>query len=310
MLQRMDDAIARVEKLLLLVSLTMMTALVGTDVVQRTFSRPVGRTESLIAGLINAIAGPLDADARTTALRFGSVVFVVVAAAMFVFATHTARGVVAERSGGAMPVPTLGKSIALGLGLLVLSGIFVRVVLFAFPSSVPGAQKFALGFMLWAGMLGASLATKQRRHIVLDPILKKLEGKDRHSFGLISALVSASFCAFITTIGVLQLAGEVHDWSTGTGVGLYPALPIPLWLGTLAIPVTFAVMTLRFLKNGLQDLREGPPNVADAHGVDLEEVKKLADAKGDSSSSAGSDPTPTPAPAPTPSPAAVVQETP
>ena len=46
MLQTVDDLIARVERLLLLGALTMMTVLVGLDVAQSTFSRPVGRTEA------------------------------------------------------------------------------------------------------------------------------------------------------------------------------------------------------------------------------------------------------------------------
>lgn len=277
MLQTIDGVIARVERVLLLVALAMMTVLVGLDVTQRTFSRPVGRTESIVAALVNAVGGPLDDAGRASAYTFGTVIFVVFFAFMFSFAAHTARIVVAERAGA--PAPALGGSVVRGLLAFAGTAAAVKLLLVVFPSSVPGAQKFALGFMLWSGMLGASLATRQRRHIMLDPIVKKLEGADRHRFGLISGVVSAAFCAMIAVLGVMQLGGEIHEWSTGEGVGLYPALPIPMWIATLAIPATFAVMAFRFLRNGLHDLREGPPSTHDAHGVDLEEVEKLAAAQ-------------------------------
>lgn len=274
MLQTIDDLIARVERLLLLGSLTMMTLLVGLDVTQRTFSRPLGRTEALVAALIDAVAGPLDEAGRASAQQAGSVVFVVFFAFMFCLATHSARAIVAERAGAA--APSVGGSIARGLGAFAATAVAVKVLLVLFPSSVPGAQKFALGFMLWAGMLGASLATRERRHIVLDPIVKKLEGDDRKRFAFIGNVVSALFTGSIFALAVVQVGGEIHEWSSGDGVGVYPALPIPMWLSTLAIPVTFGVMTFRFLKNAFHDLREGPPASVDAHSVDLSEVEKLA----------------------------------
>lgn len=274
MLQTIDDLIARAERILLLGSLTMMTLLVGLDVTQRTFSRPVGRTEALVAALVEAIAGPLDEAGRSSAQQLGAVVFVVFFAFMLCLAAHSARAIVAERAAAASP--SLGGSVARGLGAFAATAVFVKLLLLVFPSSVPGAQKFALGFMLWAGMLGASLATRERRHIVLDPIVKKLEGTDRKRFAFIGNLVSALFCGTILTLAIVQVGGEIHEWSSGDGVGLYPALPIPMWIATLAIPVTFGVMTFRFLKNAFHDLREGPPASVDAHSVDLNEVEKLA----------------------------------
>jgi C4-dicarboxylate transporter DctQ subunit len=275
MISRIDDVIARIERVLLLGALAMMTILVGLDVAQRTFSRPVGRTEQLFAVIVNAVAGPLDAAGRASAYTAGSAFFVVFFLVGFVLASHSARSMAAERIGA--PAPAWGASIGIGVGAFVGVAVFIKILLLVFPSSVPGAQKFALGFMLWSGMLGASLATKQRRHIMLDPIIKKLEGKTRNRFGLISGLVSAAFCALIATLGVLQISGEIHEWSTGEGVGVYPSLPIPMWIATLAIPLSFAVMAFRFARGAALDLIHGPPAQGDTHGVDLEEVKRLAE---------------------------------
>jgi TRAP-type C4-dicarboxylate transport system permease small subunit len=170
MLQMLDDLIARVERLLLLGALTMMTLLVGLDVTQMTFSRPIGRTEALVAALVEAVAGPLDDAGRASAQQAGSVFFVVFFGFMFCLAAHSARAIVAERSGGA--APAVGGSVARGLGAFIASAAAVKLLLVVFPSSVPGAQKFALGFMLWAGLLGASLATRERRHMIRGNVIR------------------------------------------------------------------------------------------------------------------------------------------
>jgi TRAP-type C4-dicarboxylate transport system permease small subunit len=277
-LDRLDDLIARGERALLLLSVAMMTLLVGADVTQRTFSRPVGRTETVLLWLAEAVAGPLspEAQARVTG-PVGGVFFVAVALAFFVAGARTAQraepGGAPQQGGEAPPwAPALRN----GILVFVVVAVAVKALLAAFPSSVPGAQKFALGFMLWSGMLGASLATKTRRHIVLDPVVKKLEGDDRKKVAFLGGVVAGLFCGLIALLGVMQLGGEFHEWSEGEGVGVYPALPIPLWIATLAIPSTFAVMAFRFGKNAVHDLRHGPPSTADAHSVDLEELKTQA----------------------------------
>lgn len=275
MMQKIDDAVAAVERVLLLVALAGMTLLVGLDVTQRTFSRPVGRTEALVAWLADVLAGPLSAGARAAIEGpVGSAVFVVVGVGLFVAAAATMRGLAAERAGAARP--GFGGAVVVGAGAFVGCAVAVQLLLLLFPSSVPGAQKFALGLMLWAGMLGASLATRERRHIVLDPIVKKLEGADKNRVAGLGGFVAGAFCFFIFVLGVLQLGGEVRDWSDGDGVGVYPSLPIPMWIATLAIPATFLVMALRFWKNALHDLKHGPPSTTDAHSVDLTELEKSA----------------------------------
>lgn len=267
MLDRVDDLIARAERALLLFAVSMMTVLIGADVTQRTFSRPVGRTEAALLWVAEKLAGPLPPETQSTITGpVGTVVFVVVAAVFFVAAARTA-----QHGQG-----TFAAALRNGLIAFVLVAAAVQGLLRAFPSSVPGAQKFALGFMLWSGMLGASLATKTRRHIVLDPVVKKLTGDDRKRFAFLGGLVAAAACGFIALLGSMQLADEFHEWRTGDGVGVYPALPVPLWIATLAIPTTFAVMAFRFAKNAVHDLRHGPPSTADAHSVDLEALKEQA----------------------------------
>ena len=269
---KIDDVVYRVERVLLLVSLTFMTVLVTLDVIQRSFSRQMGKTEG---ALLSIFYKEPTADQTAFVVNvLGPLVFGLMACAFFVLATHSSRAIAAERDKA--PSPGWVKSFGVGLALAVGAGLFVKGLLLVFPSSVPGAQKFALGFMLWSGMLGASLATRTRRHIILDPIKKGLDAATLKPFSLIGGILSFVFCGFLAVLGTMQLLEQVRDWASGGGVGVYEALPIPLWVSTLAIPVTFSVIALRFLGQGIHDFKWGPPKGgADAHGIDLDALEKV-----------------------------------
>lgn len=272
--EKLDEGVYRVERVLLLISLAMMTVLVTLDVIQRSFSRPIGKTESMLLAILYGSTPTADQIAFVTS-TLGPILFGVFSLVFFTLAAHSSRSIAAERAGPGAPKPGFGKSAGIGVGLLLGAYVFVKGLLFVFPSSVPGAQKFALGFMLWSGMLGASLATKTRRHIILDPIKKKLDDQTLKPFSLIGGIVTFVFCAFVAALGIKQVMDQIRDWASGDGVGVYDALPIPLWIATLAVPVTFGVMAARFLGQGIHDFRFGPPKGgADAHGIDLDALEK------------------------------------
>ncbi|MDP1922718.1 MAG: TRAP transporter small permease [Myxococcales bacterium] len=270
---KLDDAVLAVERVLLLATLSLMTLLVSLDVVQRTFSRPVSKTASVILGFMS------DPSAETRALvieKIGPWLFTLGSLVFVMLAVHSSRSIKAERLKTAMP--GVGLSLGIGLGIWVALGAAIQGLLAVFPSSLPGAQKFSLGLMLWSGMLGASIATRQRRHIVLDTVRKSLDEKTGKLFSLVGGLVTFGFCSLFTVLALTQLHDEFALWRDGDGVGVFDALPIPKWVVTLAIPVTFGTMALRFLGAGVRDFVWGPPTGGvDAHGVDMEQLAKDAE---------------------------------
>lgn len=261
---KIDLAIFQIERALLVLSLGMMTLLVSADVVQRTFSRPEGKTASLILAVLGE---PSEATRALVVDRVGPALFGILSLVFCVLAVHARRTMSAK--GG--PVPAFGRSALAGVALWGVGAALIQLLLKVFPTSVPGAQRFALGFMLWSGMVGASLATRARRHIMLDTVVKKLTGKTQQAYLFLSGVAAASFCALLAILGTMQVVDQIRDWASGDGVGVYEALPIPTWIATLSVPFAFWVMAARFLALGVHDLVWGPPKGGvDAHGVDLE----------------------------------------
>jgi C4-dicarboxylate transporter DctQ subunit len=272
-IDRLDDLVLAIERTLLVATLSLMTVLVTLDVIQRTFSRPVSKTASIMLGLLS---NPSAETQKLVIETIGPWTFTLGSLVFVILATHSARAIKSEKLGKPLPgfLPSIGLGAAVWLGL---AG-FIQGLLYVFPSSVPGAQKFSLGLMLWSGMLGASIATRQRRHIVLDTVKKKLDEKMGRVFSLVGGVVTFGFCALLTVLALTQFHDEYVLWRDGDGVGVFDALPIPKWLVTLALPVTFGTMALRFLGSGVRDLVWGPPTGGvDAHGVDMEQLAKEAE---------------------------------
>jgi TRAP-type C4-dicarboxylate transport system permease small subunit len=270
---RIDDVALGIERVLLLVTLSLMTVLVTLDVVQRTFSRQVSKTASILLALI---PNPSAETQRLVIDTVGPWVFIVGSLLFCLVGAHSSRSIAAEKKGAA--APKWGPSVLLGAGVWLGLTAFIKGLLWVFPSSVPGAQKFSLGLMLWSGMLGASIATRERRHIVLDTVKKKLDAKMGNLFSLIGGVVTFAFCGLLAWLAFQQLHEEFVLWREGDGVGVFDALPIPKWLVTLALPLTFGTMALRFLGAGVRDYVWGPPvGGVDAHGVDMEQLAKEAE---------------------------------
>src|SRR5688500_8258963 len=109
-----------------------MTALVGADVIQRTFSRQVGQTEQSVTFVADKFAGPLSPESRANFEGpIGGAVFAAFAIIVFILAAQAARGVTAERKGE--PPPKWRGSVVWGAIVFVGCAIAVKALLWLFP---------------------------------------------------------------------------------------------------------------------------------------------------------------------------------
>lgn len=282
-LRRLMGAVDRltyqVERWALLVSVFMMTVLVFLDVVQRTFSRPIGKTAKFIEFFLGLFGELSAATTQSIQTFWGPTLFWGFATLFIVSGAQTSRTIYAKRRAEKRGEPTQEIKVALMpgvvLGCLITAGLYggIKLLIVLAPSGISGAQKFALGFLVWSGFLGASLATRSSRHIVLDAVKKKLDTRTRIWYSALGGLLVFIFCGLIFYLGAHKTITEIIEWHESNGViHVYEALPIPVWVVSIAIPLFFGLIGVRSLVFGFEELLYGPSLMEseDMHGIDFQ----------------------------------------
>jgi len=263
-LERIDAVIYRVERALLLLMVFGMTFLVFLNVVQRTFTRQVGKTAQMMRAIADAVAGPLsDSTTKSIETFWGDAFFLAFAVFFCIAAVHAARMSRAEREQRNNASVDFAGSLGIGAGVFLVCAALVKVTVWAAPTGIPGAQKYALGMLVWAGLLGASIVTRTRGHIVLDAMKKKLDDDTLPWISAIGSVVTAGIAGFIAYLSAATTYEKFHEWSDSEfAIGrIHESTPIPEAFTYLALPVAFGLIALRFLMQGFSDLLWGPPVV-------------------------------------------------
>jgi TRAP-type C4-dicarboxylate transport system permease small subunit len=97
--------------------------------------------------------------------------------------------------------------------------------------------------VLWVALLGASVATRENRHITIDLLQGRLGVK---SLARIRAAIHffSAFICFLLIHPALRFIQEEYQ------VGKTLALGIPIWVSQSILPVMLTVIGLRFLARG------------------------------------------------------------
>ena len=121
----------------------------------------------------------------------------------------------------------------LGLGLLQVIG---RNLL---ASGIFWADELLQHMVLWLGFLGASLATRQRRHLSIDVLSHFLPTRWQLWLGLLVNTVALVLCTLLVqaTWGLVR-----SEYTAGTVL----TFGVPAWLAQSIIPLGFGAITLRF----------------------------------------------------------------
>jgi len=116
--------------------------------------------------------------------------------------------------------------------------IFMRIF---FDSGLVWAGPLLRHLVLWAGMLGAALATKHGKHITIDIFSHLLPDRGVLWLNLILNLFAAVVCGFLTWAALLFIKNEIA-FDTGRVL-----IGIPVWVLNLIFPLAFTLMAGRFL---------------------------------------------------------------
>lgn len=118
---------------------------------------------------------------------------------------------------------------------------FLQVILRNFFStSILWGDTVLRHLVLWIAFIGASLATKESRHINIDALSRLLSQSTKRVIGIIVNLFASAVCLCLLKASIIFLQSEKASGST-----LFAA--IPTWLFQIVIAIGFGLMTLRFL---------------------------------------------------------------
>lgn len=228
-----DDGVYAVERMIITLFFSVMTLVVFFDVLQRVFIVPGSRFTPLWVKL--GASPELAAGWLSPAL----------AAALTWIVCYAALRERRRQQGTRLNAALWGLVATVGLA------VGLEVFLAAFPNGLVWSQTLGLSLMLWIGLIGASMAAKQRRHLALEIGNKLWPEKLKVPVRMFSGLLVAAFCAFLAYLAFLLIEAEYADFDPEYGTGMFTGLPLPKFAVYAILPYAFFMIVVRYLRGSL-----------------------------------------------------------
>lgn len=145
-----------------------------------------------------------------------------------------------------------GFLVALLLAILAMA--VVQIVLRnVFDSGIIWGDILVRILVLWIGMTGAVVASRKGEHINIDIVARQLPETARAVAGAVVAILTAAICTVASVYSFRFVASEAAFGGTAFA-------SVPVWLCQVIIPLGFAMIALRYLLLGIENiLPAGPP---------------------------------------------------
>jgi len=101
--------------------------------------------------------------------------------------------------------------------------------------------------VLWAGFMGAALATSEERHISIDAINKFLPSRARHIVKISTSLFAAVTCYFLASAAWVFIQDE-------RAAGGELVLSIPSWIALAILPAGYLLIMIHFVLNSAEHM--------------------------------------------------------
>jgi C4-dicarboxylate transporter DctQ subunit len=135
------------------------------------------------------------------------------------------------------------------LGFMILLAFLQIVLRNFFFTGLDWGDSLLRNLVLWIGFIGATLATKEGKHINIDIVSRWLPSLGKNVVTLIIHLFSFFICCLLTYATLKFIKNEVE-------MGNRTFLDIPAWIPEMILPITFGLMTFRFGLRSFKNLSE------------------------------------------------------
>ncbi len=109
-----------------------------------------------------------------------------------------------------------------------------------FDSGILWGDAFVRVTVLWIGLIGAMIASRNNHHISIDIVSKFLPDRLKNICRLLTQLFTAAICGIMTYYSTTFVLLEKED-------GIHAFASVPVWLCEAIIPAAFFVMALRYI---------------------------------------------------------------
>ena len=132
------------------------------------------------------------------------------------------------------------------LSVMVIMAFSQIILRNLFSTGLSWGEPLVRYLVLWVGFTGAALATREGKHITIELLSVWKTGKAQRIPATISHLCSTVICSLLTIAAVKFLWFESQMGGT-------TFFKIPVWVPELIIPITFGLMSIRYLVKTLAE---------------------------------------------------------
>ena len=125
------------------------------------------------------------------------------------------------------------------LSFMVLIAFLQIVLRNFFSTGLSWGDPLLRNLVLWIGFIGATLATREGKHINIGVVSRWLPSLGKNVVALFTHLFSFFICCLLTYAALKFIKNEVQMENT-------TFLNIPAWVPEMILPITFGLMTFRF----------------------------------------------------------------
>lgn len=132
------------------------------------------------------------------------------------------------------------------LSVMILIAFFQIVLRNVFATGLTWGDPLVRNLVLWIGFIGATIATREGKHINIDVVSRWMPALGKTFIEGITHLFSSFICGLLCFAALKFIKNEAQ-------MGTVTFLEIPSWIPESVLPITFGLMTcrfgLRFFKN-------------------------------------------------------------
>jgi TRAP-type C4-dicarboxylate transport system permease small subunit len=133
------------------------------------------------------------------------------------------------------------------LTVMILTAFSQIVLRNFFSTGIDWGDALVRYLVVWVAFIGAAIATREGKHITIDLLSHWFTGAGSVAIQALICFFSAAICALLSVAAIKFVWFEAQMGST-------TFLDLPVWAPELIMPVTFGLMTLRFVMGMFREI--------------------------------------------------------